>query len=74
MDKTLVLITIVGCSLFVLGMIFMPGILDKIFLKKQQKEWDELKAALKVVAPHIAQEELREAFVNFVDHIEWYCP
>ena len=67
------IIAISGCALLVLGVAFMPIILNKVFIKRQQKEWTELKETLKEFTPHIEQDEVREVYTNFIEHIEWYC-
>ena len=48
--------------------------LTRIYLKRAQREWDELKVTLKAFAPSITQDELREAYVNFIETVGYYYP
>ena len=69
---------ILGCA-FIFLIVFIvflivSRILIKFYLKNHQREWDEHKAMLKAFAPYITQDELREAYINFIDEIKGYYP
>ena len=69
---------ILGCA-FIFLIIFIvffivSRILVKFYLKSHQREWYEQKAMLKAFAPYITEDELREAYINFIDEIKCYYP
>ena len=67
-------IIFLGCFLIFSIIFIIDRITTNIHLKRHQKEWDELKAMLVAFAPSITQDDLREAYINYIDSIECYYP
>ena len=64
-----------GCVLICLMAFILITLISVNFsVRKRQKEWDELKAMLVAFAPSITQDDLREAYINYIDSIECYYP
>ena len=60
--------------IFLIAFFVVNRILTHFSLKSHQREWDEHKAMLKAFAPYITEDELREAYINFIDEIKCYYP
>ena len=60
--------------IFLIAFLVVNRILTCFRLKTHQMEWEEHKAMLKAFAPYITEDELREAYINFIDEIKCYYP
>ena len=60
--------------IFLIAFFVMNRILTHFRLKNHQKEWDERIEMLTAFAPYITPDELRIAYVKFIDEIKCYYP
>lgn len=68
------ILVLIAFAFMVLLVLVIQHILANLRLKRHQKEWNALKEMLIAFAPSISENELREAYLQYIESIECYYP